>query len=145
MVKRSFQKSLVISIVFQDEKWDSHLKFLSELHNNRFMNDFEWLVGDFIFICFFVNNDFLPHMSTLKICEGEINLLMVVYKKEFKEMGDYLTYLGSCPNYITRSSKVLILMSLAWEVAFSSCSYVVVLCNEFCNGCVVMALLVSVE
>ncbi|CAI9293462.1 unnamed protein product [Lactuca saligna] len=52
--------------------------------------DIKRLIDDFIFICSFSGNDSLPYMPTLEIHEGGNDLLIHVYKQEFKNLRGYL-------------------------------------------------------
>ena len=43
------------------------------------------LVDDYIFICFLLGNDFLPHMPSISIKQGGIDILLEAYCRIFDE------------------------------------------------------------
>lgn len=53
--------------------------------------DFERVVDDFVMLCFFVGNDFLPHLPSMEIREGALDAILVIYKHLLPSLGDYLT------------------------------------------------------
>ena len=59
-----------------------------------FKFDFERLVDDFVFLCFFVGNDFLPHLPSLQIREGALDAIMAMYKNSLPSLDGYLTNEG---------------------------------------------------
>lgn len=58
-----------------------------EMPNLPFKYEFERALDDWVFMCFFVGNDFLPHLPSLEIRENAIDRLVALYKKTVYKTG----------------------------------------------------------
>ena len=65
----------------------------AELHvpDQPFPFDLERALDDWVCMCFFVGNDFLPHLPSLDIRENGIDTLIAIWRDNLPYMGGYLT------------------------------------------------------
>ena len=65
----------------------------AELHVPQapFRFDLERALDDWVFMCFFVGNDFLPHLPSLDIRENGIDTLIAIWRDNISLMGGYVT------------------------------------------------------
>ena len=71
--------------------------------------DLERALDDWVFMCFFVGNDFLPHLPSLDIRENGIDTLIAIWRDNIPVMGGYLTKDG----HVEFKKAQLILQGLA--------------------------------
>lgn len=72
-----------------------YLEFELKTNTVGFEFDLERTIDDWVFLCYFVGNDFLPHLPSLEIREGAIDTLTELWKKLLNRMGGYLTEYGT--------------------------------------------------
>jgi 5'-3' exoribonuclease 2 len=72
-----------------------YLEYELEEPNLPFQYDMERGIDDWVCLCFFVGNDFLPHLPSLEIRENAIDRLIRIYKRNLATEGGYLTEKGN--------------------------------------------------
>ncbi|KAE8153890.1 exoribonuclease 2 [Aspergillus avenaceus] len=77
--------------------------------HQQFPFDLERALDDWVFMCFFVGNDFLPHLPSLDIRENGIDTLIAIWRDNIPAMGGYLTQDG----HVDLKRAQLILQGLA--------------------------------
>eukprot|EP00727_Mastigamoeba_balamuthi_P006198 m51a1_g2198 putative 5 -3 exoribonuclease 2 (865) ;mRNA; r:140646-143739 len=53
--------------------------------------DLERIIDDFVCLCVFAGNDFLPHVPTLSIHDGGLDALLMAYRCALPKLGGYMT------------------------------------------------------
>ena len=62
--------------------------------------DLERIIDDYVFLCIFVGNAFLPSLPLLDIREGAVTMLMNIYRRLLPTWSDYIIQPGGSINYL---------------------------------------------
>jgi 5'-3' exonuclease len=68
----------------------------------------EYAINDFIFLCFMVGNDFLPHIPSIEIIEDGIELILKVYKKVGTSYGHITTKIDEKIKFVPSAMKIFL-------------------------------------
>lgn len=60
-----------------------------------FHYDFERAIDDWVFMCFFAGNDFLPHLPSLDVRDNSIKVLSAAWKRVLPKLGGFITKDGT--------------------------------------------------
>ena len=80
--------------------------------NNKHVFETNRCIYDYLLISFLIGNDFLPHIPSIDILQGSIDLFIDMYKEVCKEYG-HLTYIENGKVYFVKSSLQAFLRSIA--------------------------------
>lgn len=76
--------------------------------NSTYAFDAKNAINDFILMCFMVGNDFLPHIPSIEIVQGSIDILLDVYRKTCFEHGHLTGYKLDSVYFEKKSLKVFL-------------------------------------
>jgi 5'-3' exoribonuclease 2 len=71
-----------------------YLKVEMDSPGRKFQYDLERALDDWVFMCFFVGNDFLPHLPSLEINENGIDTLLDIWRNVISLTAGYVTKHG---------------------------------------------------
>ncbi|CCH45428.1 5'-3' exoribonuclease 2 [Wickerhamomyces ciferrii] len=74
-----------------------------------FKFDLERAIDDWVFMCFFCGNDFLPHLPSLDVRDNSIDLLVSIWKQVLPKMKSYIT----CDGILNLENVEVLLSNLA--------------------------------
>ena len=66
------------------------IKIMRDCIKNTFKSNSDRVINDFVFLCYFLGNDFLPHLPSLNIHRDGIEDLINSYLKIYEEKKEYL-------------------------------------------------------
>ena len=76
--------------------------------SNKFLLEEKSIIDDFVFLCFTVGNDFLPHIPSIEIIEDGIELIIQVYKEVATDYGHITKRDNNKVRFIPKSLSVFL-------------------------------------
>lgn len=81
---------------------------LIKWNSSKYKYDIETAINDFIFLCFMVGNDFLPHIPSIEIIENGIELMLDIYREVGSSYGHITENVDGKIKFIPSSLKIFL-------------------------------------
>lgn len=108
--------------ILRDDMYDRNNKYflinIGEVHDilgelirwscDKYEYNVEYAINDFIFLCFIVGNDFIPHIPSIEIIENGIELILEVYKEVCSSYGHITTKIDGKIKFVPNTMKAFL-------------------------------------